>query len=67
MATIYFYNPKTNYSHKDKENVSCLAKDMVRKIASKSLLKKQNDLEFIIGNNGKPSLKDIDNFYFMYN
>lgn len=64
MATLYFYNPDTYYSPKHKESVSETAKEIVKKIASKTLSKNTDELEFEIGYNGKPYLKENKNFCF---
>ena len=64
MAAVFFYNPKKDYSPVEKENVSKSAKEIVKKIASKTLSIAENELEFEIGKNGKPHLKGIDNFHF---
>lgn len=64
MTTVYFYNPKIDYSPVLKENVSKTAQKIVKILAAKSLSKAENELEFEISENGKPHFKGIENFHF---
>ena len=64
MASVYFYNPNTAYSPDNKEKVSATAKEIVKVLASRTLLKTITESDFVIGQNGKPYLKESEDFYF---
>lgn len=64
MATIYFYNAKTEYSPKNKQLISNTAKEIVKRLASRYLSVCFESIEIEKGKNGKPYIRGYDNFHF---